>query len=143
MNEQIKENKYISNYCFLESDIESLLSCDVLTDKNLDIIITIDDYKFPFINKLNKSEIRRYFFTLSNYPKISEWELHQLYLFIQYENAYNRKVGIWCANIANINLIKNYMSQESHIIPEKPNKLTACTACKHNGLWCKKSRNMH
>lgn len=124
----------IKNYCFFKSNIESIISDDVLVNKNIEVIVTIDNYEFSFIDKLsNDSSIRRYFMTLSNYPNMSDWELYQLYSFIKYENDYDRKVGIWCANINNIIIIENYLIQDTHLRPDIPNKLTACTACKHKG----------
>ena len=130
----IIKNQYNLSYCFFKVDIENVLCVDFLEKNNINVIITIDDYDFSIQWKLNdNTSIRRYFLTLSNYPEISNWELYQLYLFIKYESKHMRKVGIWCADETTGTSIKKYLCNTNYDEIIKPNKLTACTACNHNG----------
>ncbi|WP_297523380.1 hypothetical protein [uncultured Clostridium sp.] len=75
-----------------------------------------------------------YYYALSTYPNISNWELHQIIKFIDYEELYGRKVEI----VSEVKAIKEkvshaLMNKKSFINIEKPEKITECTACKQKG----------
>ena len=75
-----------------------------------------------------------YFFALSDYPRLSPWELHKLARFAQYERAHGRKPKLKCKNRA-IRRAAKAVLRQPELIPEAPPpaKLTECTACKQGG----------
>lgn len=122
------------NYELFNLDLDNPQTRYTMIEKNFNVIVTIGDYEFSFINHIdNDAMLRRYYLTLSNFPQISKWELYQLLMFIKYENEHNRKVGIWSEKAVDIHGIKKYLSRKYHIKPILPDKITACTACSHNG----------
>jgi hypothetical protein len=75
-----------------------------------------------------------YYFSLSNFPYISDWELKKLLLFIDYEKKYNRETNIICENI-NITKKINYAikNPEQYLHVNVPKKITECIACNQKG----------
>jgi len=79
-----------------------------------------------------------YYYSLSNYPQISQWELKKLLTFIEFEKRHGRETEIICEDenilqavnhaIANPETIKN---------ADLPNKITECTYCKQGGCLTK------
>lgn len=75
-----------------------------------------------------------YYFALSNYPDISEWELRKLIYLDDYEKHYGRSIQIQCENDEILSIVKQALT-----LPEKyrnaivPDKITECTACKYKG----------
>ena len=67
---------------------------------------------------------------LSNYPKVSDWEIRTIIEFIDYENKHGRECTIECENknlLMQINQkIKN---REVYLKTPRPKLLTECTAC--------------
>ena len=74
-----------------------------------------------------------YYFALSNYPNISNWELKKIIHFIEYENTHNRHTEIKCNN--NILKLINYAiaNPDLYKSTKKPKKITECKACKQEG----------
>jgi len=75
-----------------------------------------------------------YYFALSNFPYISDWELKKLLLFIEYENNNNRKTKIICEN-NNITEKVNYAikNPDQYLQVSVPKKITECIACNQKG----------
>jgi hypothetical protein len=75
-----------------------------------------------------------YYFSLSNFPYISDWELKKLLLFIEYEKNNNRETKIVCENkniLEKINyVIKN---PDQYLNVNVPKKITECIACNQKG----------
>jgi len=72
-----------------------------------------------------------YYFALSDFPNISNWELKKLILFIEYEKKHNRKTQIICENINIMNSVNNALiNPELYLCEEVPKKITECSACK-------------
>ncbi len=66
---------------------------------------------------------------LSNYPKITEWEIQTILDFIGYESKYGRECKI-CAIDSIVRAIENYKDEHKsahRLMP--PEKITECTAC--------------
>jgi hypothetical protein len=75
-----------------------------------------------------------YQFALSDYPRISAWELKKLIAFINYEKRYGRQTEIVCDNadiLAAVNDAVGYPETVKNAL--LPDKITECTACKHQG----------
>lgn len=75
-----------------------------------------------------------YYFVLSDYPNISDWELKKIVMFTAYEKEHNRETKIICDN-DKIKRAVDYaiMNPEAFINIPKPIKITECTACRQNG----------
>jgi len=56
------------------------------------MIVNIANHEFPEIWD------NVYYFALSKYPIISDWELRKLILFYDYERKHGRKTSIICEN---------------------------------------------
>lgn len=75
-----------------------------------------------------------YYHALSDYPKISDWELKGIILFMEYEKQHGRNTEIVSDNqeiLKKINYAlnnRNYYRQAS-----RPNIITECTSCKQKG----------
>ncbi len=77
-----------------------------------------------------------YYFALSDYPNISDWELRTLILFYEYEKQHDRKTEIICED-------KNILQAVNHALAHpapffmmpKPNLITvpACINCRKGG----------
>lgn len=67
---------------------------------------------------------------LSNYPRVSDWEIRTIIEFIDYENKYGRQCTIECEDdmlLAEIN--KKITDREVYLNVTRPQLLTECTAC--------------
>ena len=75
-----------------------------------------------------------YYFVLSEYPNISDWEIKKLILFIRNEKANKRETNITCENNKILETV-NYAikNQELYLPVNTPNKITECTACNQKG----------
>lgn len=79
-----------------------------------------------------------YYYTLSNYPNISKWELKKLILFLEYEKANGRTTEIECEDIKIKESIKDALNnKEKYLSEEPPDKITECTACTQKGCLTK------
>ena len=75
-----------------------------------------------------------YYFGLSDYPNISDWELKKLILFIDYERSHNRKAEIICENKEIIQSVNHALANPILFLSaQKPNIITECTACRQKG----------
>ena len=67
---------------------------------------------------------------LSNYPKVSDWEIRNLIEFIEYEKKYGRECEIECEDADILALVKEGIAnKDSYISTPRPKLLTECTAC--------------
>lgn len=67
---------------------------------------------------------------LSNYPKVSEWEIRNIIEFIEYENKYGRNCKIDCDDEDLLLLINQKIKdKESYMNIPRPKIITECTAC--------------
>ncbi len=67
---------------------------------------------------------------LSNYPKVSDWEIRTIIEFIEYEKKYGRTCNIECDNDHTLQIILNGINQkETYLSAVRPKLLTECTAC--------------
>ncbi|MDR2687054.1 MAG: hypothetical protein LBB75_04820 [Oscillospiraceae bacterium] len=75
-----------------------------------------------------------YYFALSDYPRISAWELHKLARFAQYERANGRRPRLKCKH-SGLRRAAKAALREPELVPEAvpPVKITECTACNHGG----------
>ena len=79
-----------------------------------------------------------YYFALSDYPNISQWELKKLLAFIEYEKQHNRETEIICEDNQISAAISHAITHlEAFINASRPDKLTECTACKQGGCMTK------
>ena len=77
-----------------------------------------------------------YYFALSDYPNISDWELRNIILFFEYEKKHNRKTEIVCED-------KNILAAVNHalanpalfLMTSKPDLITVpvCINCRQGG----------
>lgn len=75
-----------------------------------------------------------YDFALSDYPRITPWELKKLLAFIDYEKLYNRNTEIICEDKIILSAIKNAVAHpETFKDVSPPEKITECTYCNQNG----------
>ena len=77
-----------------------------------------------------------YYFTLSNYPNISDWELRNLILFFEYEKNHNRKTEIICSDKEILQRVNQAIANTSpFLMTPKPTLITvpACTNCVRRG----------
>jgi hypothetical protein len=72
-----------------------------------------------------------YYFGLSSFPSISDWELTKLVHLDMYENSYGRKIEIECENEEILQRVTHALAQPEPYrnIPPPP-KITECTACR-------------
>lgn len=67
---------------------------------------------------------------LSEYPKISDWEIRNLIEFIDYENSYGRECKIECDDDNLLGLIDTEIkNREKYLTVPRPKLITECTAC--------------
>jgi len=75
-----------------------------------------------------------YYFALSDYPRISAWELQKLAQFARYEKAHGRRPRLKCRNLRLRRAAKAALRRPERVpAAEAPAKLTECTACKQGG----------
>ena len=75
-----------------------------------------------------------YYFGLSDYPTISDWELKKLILFIAHEKAQGRETTIRCDCEALNKAVTHALENPTQFLSApKPKKITACTACRQKG----------
>lgn len=75
-----------------------------------------------------------YYFALSNYPNISDWELRKLVFFTQYEKINCRETQIICDNDSIMIAINKALAHPETVLKaQRPVKITECTACKQKG----------
>ena len=77
-----------------------------------------------------------YYFALSNYPNISDWELRNIILFIEYEKQHGRKTEIICEDADIFTAVNHALTNFSlYLTTPKPDLITvsACTSCKQGG----------
>lgn len=67
---------------------------------------------------------------LSEYPKISDWEIRNLIEFIDYESSYGRDCKIECDDDDLLGLIDTEIkNREKYLAVPRPKLITECTAC--------------
>lgn len=77
-----------------------------------------------------------YYFALSDYPNISDWELRNLILFLEYEKQNNRQTEIICEDKNILQAVNHAIENPSSFLSKpKPNIITntACKSCKYKG----------
>ncbi len=76
---------------------------------------------------------------LSNYPKISDWEIRTMIEFMDYEKMYGRKCQLICEDKDLLKTVKNAILEKEKFrnIPV-PEKITECTACRYRKGCCTK-----
>lgn len=75
-----------------------------------------------------------YYFKLSDYPNITNWELKKLILFFDYEKSHNRTTEIICENDDVIKAVNHALANpELFLSTSKPSIITECTACRQKG----------
>ena len=69
---------------------------------------------------------------LSDYPRITDWEMRTLIEFIDYENSNGRECTIECENNALLKEINEGLkNRAAYLSFERPPLITECTACPH------------
>ena len=75
-----------------------------------------------------------YYFALSDYPRISPWELKKLLSFIDYEKRHSRQTEIICDDTDILKAVNNAITRPETVENAMlPAKITECTACKQHG----------
>ncbi len=75
-----------------------------------------------------------YYFALSDYPNISQWELRKLICMSDYEKSHERDSQIVCENDAILKKVyQAFAEPETVMNASVPEKITECTACKQKG----------
>jgi len=77
-----------------------------------------------------------YYFGLSDYPDISDWELRKLVLFIEYEKKHSRETEIVCENKDILQAVNHALANpEPFLLTPKPSIIvyTVCADCRHKG----------
>ena len=77
-----------------------------------------------------------YYFALSGYPNISDWELRNLLLFLEYEKQHGRQTDIICEDENILQAVNHAIANPSQFLSTpKPSLITipACTKCKKGG----------
>ncbi|MCL2603393.1 MAG: hypothetical protein FWD90_02820 [Defluviitaleaceae bacterium] len=77
-----------------------------------------------------------YYFTLSDYPNISNWELKNIILFCEYEKRNGRTTEIICEDNSILQIVNNALTNPSSFLATpKPNLIfvSACKDCKKGG----------
>ncbi len=71
---------------------------------------------------------------LSDYPRISDWEIRNLIEFIEYEEQHGRLCDIECENSALLKDVKEKIAdRKKYVNAAKPQIITECTACLRKG----------
>lgn len=77
-----------------------------------------------------------YYFALSDYPNISDWEKQKLILFHNYEKSHGRETKIICENEEILKAVDYAIKNpELFLSAQKPEIITECTACKQKGCF--------
>ena len=79
-----------------------------------------------------------YYFALSDYPKITAWELKKLTQYVAYEKAHGRQSEIVCENVETTRAVERALARPETVADALlPEKITECkaTACKHKGCF--------
>lgn len=67
---------------------------------------------------------------LSNYPRLSDWEIRTIIEFLEYEKKYGRTCDIECDNDNTLRMVLDGIKhKEKYISTPRPKLLTECTAC--------------
>lgn len=67
---------------------------------------------------------------LSNYPRVSDWEIRTIIEFVEYEEKYGRTCDIECDNESTLQIVLDGIKQkETYLSTTRPKLLTECTAC--------------
>jgi len=77
-----------------------------------------------------------YYFALSDYPNISDWELRNIILFFEYEKQHSRKTEIICEDKDIFATVNHALTNPSlYLTTPKPDLITVpvCTSCKQGG----------
>jgi len=75
-----------------------------------------------------------YYFALSNYPRISPWELKKLLVFMDYEKHHGRETKIVCDDEAILGAVNHAINHPETVMDAAlPEKITECTYCRHKG----------
>lgn len=75
-----------------------------------------------------------YYFALSDYPNISDWELRKLIMFLYNEKSHGRETEITCDSEKITKAIDYALANpQRFLLTPKPKKITECTACKQKG----------
>ncbi|MCL2771728.1 MAG: hypothetical protein FWD71_00120 [Oscillospiraceae bacterium] len=92
------------------------------------MIVNIANYDFPGMWD------NTYYFALSDYPTISDWELRKLILFVDYEKSHGRETEIICESNEITQAVNNALANPaSFLSAQKPDIITECTACRQKG----------
>lgn len=95
-----------------ENPIDSDKNIIALSDKGLDVIVTIADYDYSISWKVGSEvTLRHYQCALGDYPEPSDWELQHFNEFLLYEINHDRRIGLWCHNVQTEKSIKNSIEQ--------------------------------
>ena len=91
-------------------------------------VVNIANHEFPGIWD------NVYYFKLSGYPDISDWELRKIILFSDYEKRHGRKITVTCENSGIIQAVNHALANpELYLSTPKPDIITECTACRQKG----------
>ena len=75
-----------------------------------------------------------YYFALSDYPRISQWELKKLLAFMAYEAQHGRQTEFICEHTGILDAVHSSLAQPQCVAhAQPPAKITECTACKQRG----------
>lgn len=67
---------------------------------------------------------------LSNYPRVSDWEIRTIIEFVEYEKKYGRTCDMECGNDNTLQIVLDGIKQkEKYLVTPRPKLLTECTAC--------------
>lgn len=67
---------------------------------------------------------------LSNYPRVSDWEIRIIIEFVEYEKKYGRTCDMECDNDRTLQIVLDGIKQkEKYLATPRPKLLTECTAC--------------
>ena len=91
--------------------------------------INIAQHEFPYIWD------GVYYFVLSEYPRISLWELKKIIAFVNYEKRHGRdNIEIICDDTDILKAVNNATANPDTVDNvSPPAKITECTACKQHG----------
>lgn len=79
-----------------------------------------------------------YYFTLSDYPRISAWELKKLVAFFNYEAAHKRETRIKCGDAGITTAIgEAFSNPDRYAEVRPPEKITECDYCAQRGCATK------
>lgn len=92
------------------------------------MIIDIGEHEFTIIWQ------GVYYFALSDKSIISDWELHKLCAFVEYERKQGRGYELVCSNdVIKAAVLHAFSHRNLYADAPRPSKLTACTACAQMG----------